>query len=160
MPDDCQQSPLRKKDILGKCIYLTRFHPCYRYTILVQVALPSNVRSLQYVDIYLFVLQTRDTCRMSRIVSSQDQDSERSPRFKALLSKRGGPFRLLFPLTCPPASTSPGEGLPDGLLEGSYGRPKRRSMRNRPNVDKFMPASEYETLIGRWCGKKLRLYMR
>ena len=34
------------------------------------------------------------------------------------LSTRGGPFRLLLPLPCPLASTSPGEGLPGGLLEG------------------------------------------
>ena len=36
-------------------------------------------------------------------------------------------------LPCPPTSTSPGGGLPGGLLEGSCGRPKRRSMsRRRP----------------------------
>ena len=76
------------------------------------------------------------------------------------LSTRGGPFRLLLPLQCPPATTSPGEGLPGTLLEGSCGRGKRRSMRNRLNVGMFMPASEHETLIPRRRGKNLRLYIR
>ena len=90
-------------------------------------------------------------CRIPRIVSSQAWDSECSPRFEALLSTRGGPFSLFLPLPCPPASTSPGEGLPGGLLEGSCGRRKRISMRNRPNVGTFVPASENEMLIRRWC---------
>ena len=91
-----------------------------------------------------------------RIASSLEWDSECSPRFEAFLSTRGGPFRLLLPLPCPPASISPGEGLPGGLLEGLCGRRERRSMRNRPNAGTFMPASEYETLIRRRCGDKLR----
>ena len=74
-----------------------------------------------------------------------------SPRFEALLSTRGGPFRFLLLLPCRPVSSSPGEGLPGGLLEGSCGRRKRISMRNRPNVGTFVPASENEMLIRRWC---------
>ena len=62
-----------------------------------------------------------------------------SPRFDALLSTRGGPFRLLLPLTCRPVSSSPGESLPGGLLEGSCGRRKRRNMRNRPKVGTSCP---------------------
>ena len=41
------------------------------------------------------------------------------------------------------------EGLPGGLLEGSCGRRKHRSTRNRLNVGTFMPASECEALMGR-----------
>ena len=48
-----------------------------------------------------------------------------------------------------------GEGLPGGLLEASCGRCSCRSMQNQLNVDTFMPASEYETLIRRRCGKKI-----
>ena len=70
-------------------------------------------------------------------MSSQDCNSEFSPGFWALFSTRNGPFRLLLPLPCPPASTSPGEGLPGGLLEGSCGRCKRCSMPNRLNVGVF-----------------------
>ena len=73
---------------------------------------------------------------------------------------RGGPFRLLLALRCPPAPTSPREGLPGGLLEGSCSRRKRRSTRNRLNVGAFTPAPEYQTLIRRRRGKKLRLYLR
>ena len=73
-------------------------------------------------------------------MSSRDWNSECFPRFEVLFSTRGGPFRLLLPLPCPPASTSPGEGLPGGLLEGSCGRRKRRSMSNRLNVGTFMPS--------------------
>ena len=60
-----------------------------------------------------------------------------SPRFAALFSTRAGPFRLLLPLPCPPASTSPGEGLPGGLKESSCGRRKRGSMPNRLNVGMY-----------------------
>ena len=67
------------------------------------------------------------TCSKSIIVSLKEWKSERSPRFAALFSSRGGPFRLLLPSPCPPASTSTGEDLPGGLLEGSCGRRKRRS---------------------------------
>ena len=73
---------------------------------------------------------------------------------------RGGPFRLLLPLPCPPASTLPGEGLPGGLLKDSCGLRKRRSMQYRLKAGTFMLASEYETLIRTRCGKKLRLYIR
>ena len=48
---------------------------------------------------------------------------------------------LTSPLPCPPASTSPGEGLPSGLLEGSCGRPKCRSLPNCQEVGACMPAS-------------------
>ena len=82
-----------------------------------------------------------DKCRMPRFLSSQDWDSVCSQRFEDLLSTRGGPYRLLLPLPCPPASISPGEGLPGGLLEGSCGRRQRRSMRNRLNAGTFMPTS-------------------
>ena len=76
-------------------------------------------------------------CRIPRIVSLKGWNSKCSPRFEALLSARGGPFRLLLSLPCPPASTSPGEGLPGGLLEGSCGRRKRRSMPNRLKVGMY-----------------------
>jgi len=66
--------------------------------------------------------------------------SECSPRFEALLATRDGPFRLVLPLPCPPASTSPGEGLPRGLC----GRHERRNMQNRINVGTFMPGSEHD----------------
>ena len=44
---------------------------------------------------------------------------------RGLFSTRDGPCRLLLPLPCPPAWTSPVEGLPGGLLEDSCGRRKR-----------------------------------
>ena len=105
----------------------------------------------------LYVKNLRTKCK---IVSSSAWKSERFPRFTAPFSTRGDPFRLLFPLPCPPASTSPGEGLPGGLLEGSCGRRKHKNMRNRPKVGTFMSASEYQTLIIRRRRKKLRLYVR
>ena len=70
-------------------------------------------------------------------MSSKDWISVRSPRFEALFSTGGEPVRLLLPLPCPPVSTSPGEGLPGSLFEGSCGRCKRRSMPNRLNVDMY-----------------------
>ena len=76
-------------------------------------------------------------CSNSKIVLSSEWKSERFPRFAALFSTRGGPFRLLLPLPCRSASTSPGEGLPGGLLEGSCGRRKRRSMPNRLKVGMY-----------------------
>ena len=79
---------------------------------------------------------------------------KRSPRLAALFSTRRGPFRLLLPLPCPPDSTSPREGLPGGLLEGSCGWRRRRRMPNLLNVCTFMPASAYETLIRRRRGTK------
>ena len=85
--------------------------------------------------------------------------SERSPRFVALSSTRGGPFRLLLPPPCPPASTAPGEGLHGGMLEGSCGRRRHRGMINRLNVGTCAPASEYGTFIRRRSGKKNRLYI-
>ena len=62
-------------------------------------------------------------------------------------STRGGPFRLLLPPTCPPASTAPGGGLHGDLLEGLCGRRRRRCMPNRLNVGTFMPASDHQTLV-------------
>ena len=38
---------------------------------------------------------------------------------KPFLDARWTPFRLLLPPPCPPATTSPGEGLPGGLLKGA-----------------------------------------
>ena len=77
-------------------------------------------------------------------MSSQDWNSGCSRRFAPFLDAR-----RTFSFAS--ASTSPGEGLPGGLLEGSCGRRKRISMRNRPNVGTFVPASENEMLIRRWC---------
>ena len=56
-----------------------------------------------------------------------------------------------LPLPYPPASTSRGEGLLGGLLEGSCGRRKRRTMPNRLNVG-IRPritavVSKYENVI-------------
>ena len=62
--------------------------------------------------------------------------SERSPRFAALYSTRGGPCFLLS-LPFPPASISPGDGLLDDLLECSCGRRKRRHMSNRLDVGMY-----------------------
>ena len=87
-------------------------------------------------------------------IFSQDWDSECSPRFEARLSTQCEPFRLLLLLPCPPASTSPGEGLPRGPLEDLCGRCKRRCIQNRLNVRTFMPASEYEMLVQRQFRKK------
>ena len=55
-----------------------------------------------------------DICSKSRIVSLKQGKSERSPRFAAFFSARGGSFRLLVPPTYPPALTLTGEGLHDG----------------------------------------------
>ena len=98
-----------------------------------------------------------DICTIPRIVSSQDWDSGCSPRLEALLfSTRGGPFRF-FRYRAVLPRPHPGTPLPGGLLEGSYDRGKHRSKRNQLNIGAFMPASEYETLIRRRCGKKRRL---
>ena len=73
-----------------------------------------------------------------RIVSSKDRKNEQTPRFGALFSTQGGPFRLLLPLPCPPSPISPEEGLPGGLIAGSSGRNMRRSLPNRLlNVDMY-----------------------
>ena len=84
-------------------------------------------------------------------MSSKDWISVRSPRFEALFSTGGEPVRLLLPLPCPPVSTSPGEGLPGSLFEGSCGRCKRRSMPNRLNVGCVCPLitafSKYEKVL-------------
>ena len=53
---------------------------------------------------------------------------------RGFLSTRGGPVRLFLPPPYLPASTSPGEGLHGGLLEGSCGRRRRRGMPNLKNV--------------------------
>ena len=58
-------------------------------------------------------------------------------RFATLFSTRGEPFRLLLPLPSPLASTSPAEGLPGGLLEGSRCRCKRSTIPNRLNVSMY-----------------------
>ena len=47
-------------------------------------------------------------CRIIRIVSTQDCNSECSPRFAVLFSTRGGPLRLLLLVPYPPALTSSG----------------------------------------------------
>ena len=65
------------------------------------------------------------TCLIPRIVWPQDWNPECSPRFAGLFSTRDGPFHLLLPRPGPPASISPGQGLPGGLLEGSCARRKR-----------------------------------
>ena len=75
--------------------------------------------------------------------------SERSPRFETLFSARE-PFHLLLQLSCPPASTSSGEALPGGLLEGSCGRRKRRRMPNHRNVGMcplITVVSKYENVL-------------
>lgn len=62
------------------------------------------------------------------------------------VSTQGGHFRFLLPIPCPPALTLRGERLPDGLLGGSCGRRKRRSMSNGENVGP--PACfKFETLF-------------
>ena len=71
----------------------------------------------------------------NRFVEGGENDI--SPRFATLFSTRGGPPRLLLPPSCPAASTAPGEDLHDGLVEGSYGRHRRRGMRNRLNFGKY-----------------------
>ena len=76
-------------------------------------------------------------CSKSKIVLLKEWKSEYSPRFAALFSTQGQPFRLLLPPPCPPASTAPGEGLPGGLLEDSCGRRKPRSMPNRLKVGMY-----------------------
>ena len=98
----------------------------------------------------LYVKNLRTKCK---IVSSSAWKSERFPRFTAPFSTRGDPFRLLFPLPCPPASTSPGEGLPGGLLEASCGRRKRRSARNRLNVGTFIPLQNMKRISDGGVGK-------
>lgn len=81
-------------------------------------------------------------------VSSQHWNSESVPRSETFLSTRSGHLRLLLPPPCPPASTSPGEGLPGGLLEGACGRRKRRStpnfQRRRHVCAAITAASEHE----------------
>lgn len=72
------------------------------------------------------------------VIAGPDWNSEFSPRFEAFLPTRGGTFRLLLAPPCPPASTAPGEGLPGGLLEGSCGRRRRRSIPNRQNIGPLM----------------------
>ena len=71
---------------------------------------------------------------------SKDWNSECSPRSEVLFWTRGEPFRWLLTLTCPPASTPPGEGLPCGLLESSCGRRKRRSILKTDQTSACMPA--------------------
>ena len=65
-------------------------------------------------------------CGMPRIVSSQDWNSECSPRF--------GTFSFASSATVPACLDFTREGLPGGLLEGSCGRRNRRSMPDRLNV--------------------------
>ena len=65
---------------------------------------------------------------------SPDWKPECSPRFEAFLWTRGGPFCLVRPPPCPPASTAPGESLHGGLHESSCGRRRRRGISNRQNV--------------------------
>ena len=79
--------------------------------------------------------------------------SERPPRFAAFSSTSCEHFFLLLPLPYPPASTSPGNDLPRGLLKGSCGRRKRKSIRDRLNIGTLMPASDRETLIQAGVGK-------
>ena len=100
-----------------------------------------------------------DICSKSRIVSLKQGKSERSPRFAAFFSTRGGPIRLLLPPPCPPALTAPWEGLHGGLLEGSCGRRCRRVMRNRLDVGTYAPAPKYEARIQRRCAQNPRLYV-
>ena len=80
-------------------------------------------------------------------------ENERCQRFAALSSTRDGPFHLLLPPPCPPASSAPGEGLHGGLFEGSSGRRRLRSMRIRLDIGTYAPASWYETLMRRWRRK-------
>ena len=54
---------------------------------------------------------------------------------RGFLSTRGGPVRLFLPPPYLPASTSPGEGLHGGLLEGSCGRRRRRRMSNHQKLN-------------------------
>ena len=87
--------------------------------------------------------------------------NERSPRFAAILSTRGGLFRLLLPPPCPPASTAREEGLHGGLLEGSCGRRRRRGIRNRLKVGTYALCACFwiRNAHPRAVWKKLRLYI-
>ena len=73
--------------------------------------------------------------------------------FAAFSSTRGGPQRLFLPPPCPPVSTTSGEGLHGGLLDGSCGRRHRRATRNGLNVGTYAPYSESETPVRRRGGK-------
>ena len=82
------------------------------------------------INVYYVLVANPKSCR-SR---SGNASALRASRLAALFST-GGVFVCLFRyVPCPPASTSPGEGLPGGLLEGSCGRPKRRRMPNQRNI--------------------------
>ena len=72
----------------------------------------------------------------------QEGENVRSPPFAALLSTRRLIFLLLLPLPCPSASTSPGKGLPGGLLEGSCDRRKHTKLTHGLQVGTFMPAQQ------------------
>ena len=80
-----------------------------------------------------------DLCTIPRIISSLDWGSMCSLRYEGPFMDMSGSFRFLLPLSCPPPSTSPGEGLPGVPLEGACGRRKRGIMRNRLNIGTFMP---------------------
>ena len=65
---------------------------------------------------------------ISTCLSTKRTNSESSAPLESLISTRDGPFRLPLPQPCPPAPTSPEEGLSGGLLEGSCGRPMLRTL--------------------------------
>ena len=79
------------------------------------------------------ILTYMNVCSKSHIVSLKEWKCEHSPPFAALFSTRGGPFRLLLSLPCRLTRPHPGN-LPGGLLEGSFGRRRRRRMPNQLNV--------------------------
>ena len=117
----------------------TRYLPyCPAINAIQESKQPQLASIRKYVYIYLCI----NVCSKARIVSLKECKSECSPLFASLFSTRGGPFHLLFPPPCPPASTAPEEGLNGGLLLGSCARHRRGGTRNRLNVGTCAPASE------------------
>lgn len=77
--------------------------------------------SYKHLRIFNFGCMHTDLRTTTRCVSSQHWNSESSPRFEVFFSTRGRPLHLLLQLPCPPASTSPGKGLPGDLLPTAQG---------------------------------------
>ena len=74
--------------------------------------------------------------------------------WKPFSRHEAGLFVFLLPLPYPPASTSPGEGLPGGLSKGSCGRHKRRSMPNRLNIGMYARLLPAAYMYGRFKIRK------
>ena len=93
----------------------------------------------------------KNECKNEINRAAKGGENERSTRFAATSSTRGGRFCFLIPPPPVPALTIPGDGLHGGLLEGLRGRRDRRGIRNRLNIGTGGPASECKTLIRRRC---------